>query len=53
MGQNALINSEETARLELYAEVQKGLQAIDEGRTKTAQEVRKQMEERRKNYQDE
>jgi len=50
MSQHNLLSNEDNARLELYSEVQKGLHAIHQGRTKTSIEVRRQMEERRKDY---
>lgn len=50
MGQQNLLENEENARLELYAEVQKGLRAIEDGKVKTADEVRLHMDKRRKKY---
>ena len=50
MSRKNLISNEQNARLELYVEIQKGLQAINEGRTKTAEEVEQHFEERRKKY---
>ncbi|MGL6202019.1 MAG: hypothetical protein ACRC3H_24120 [Lachnospiraceae bacterium] len=52
MGQSNIISNEEYARLELYTELQKGLEDIKTGKTMTADEVRQRMETRRKDYQD-
>lgn len=52
MGHSNVISNEEYARLELYAELQKGLEDIEAGNVLTSEEVRQRMEARRKNYQD-
>lgn len=45
-----IITTEESSRLDLYTELQKGLKSIEAGRTKTAEDVQAHMLERRKKY---
>lgn len=50
MTQKNTIIQQDDARIDLYVELHKGLKAIEEGRTKTSEEVRKHMEALRKKY---